>query len=239
METRPQKQKRESRPGGKAQRRSSAPFVPAISSWRFRRKTLFNDRERAVFANSRRRAAFLRESRFNLRSIRRIGFYNKNGSILAARFRFWNRWRINWAIDAENRFRRDELFASLEDERVNKGDRGPDRFNSVLFEILFYRVDVFAGDPKHAVILSIRTQCQSFYFVVRGSLDQGISTADNDCQKHCCAQRADEHFPLRKKAVCLARNQYRHKEAGRQKITGHAQRSDDVGNKAYTDQNQH
>src|SRR5207237_3664820 len=47
------------------------------------------------------------------------------------------------------------------------------------------------------------------------------------------------HFHLREKAVEAARNQDRHEETGPQEIPGHAQRRDDVRNKARPDQDQH
>src|SRR5947208_823232 len=81
----------------------------------------------------------------------------------------------------------------LENQRVNKGDRGPDRFDSVLFEILFYRVDVSAWNPKHAMILSIRTKRQSFYLVVRGHLDHCLNSADKCEKENRGAGRADKN----------------------------------------------
>jgi hypothetical protein len=82
--------------------------------------------------------------------------------------------------------RGNRLFTSLKDQWVNKGDRGRNR-DSVFVRDLVDRVNVFAGDPNHAVILSIRTKRQRFDLVVRGSLDQASTpqTGTASIARHC------------------------------------------------------
>ena len=89
------------------------------------------------------------------------------------------------------------------------------------------------------MILSVRGERERFNLIMSCDVDQRVDAADDCGQKDRGARDARGHLLLREKAINAARDQDRHEESGSQKITGHTERRDDIGNEAYSNQDKH
>src|SRR5262245_19766767 len=110
METRPRRQKRGLRPDRKGRAPPSALSLASISLLPFRSEALFDDGKRAVLTDSGGRVTLQSEGGFDLLAVGRLGLNHEDSALLLARLGFWNRGRINWSINSEDRFRRREFF---------------------------------------------------------------------------------------------------------------------------------
>ena len=130
-----------------------------------------------MLANLRRRVAFERERGFDLLAKWRMRFDHEHNAIFLARLRLRNGRRIYPSIDTEDRFRRDEFLLRFENERINKGDRGPNYADPILLKVTLDGVNVRSRNSNHFVVLSILRKGKRFDLVVSRNIEDAGSAA--------------------------------------------------------------